>query len=148
MIKIKGWRNSLAKMIFMKGSQPFEWGVNDCMTLASESVKIISGKDPMEGWPKYSNKYQAIKVVEERFGLSFLETFTRIFNEMGFRETEAPGVGCVGFIRVENLDKEAAKLFGGVTLATFMSDGGHVVCPGKDGLVLVTRYDLERAWKL
>lgn len=148
MIKPKGWKKDLSKMIIAKGDLPFEWGVNDCMTLASESVKIITGKDPMAGWPKYSNKYEAIKVVNDRFGLTFLGTFAKIFKDMGFKPAAQIGLGDVGFIRTQNIDREAQKLFGGVTLATGVNDNGHVLCPGKSGLVLVSRYELEKAWKL
>lgn len=99
MIKKKGWRKGLSKMIFEKGSQPFEWGVNDCMTLASESVKIITGQDPMAGWPSYSNKHEAIEVVKAQFGLSFLETFTKIFKDMGFKRASQVDMGGIAFIR-------------------------------------------------
>jgi hypothetical protein len=148
MVKPRGWTKVLGKMVFSKGSEPFEWGVNDCMTLAAESVKIMTGLDPMAGWGKYSTKHEAIKTVKAQFGLSFLETFTRIFEDMGFQRVTRMGLGCVGFIRTMNLDREAQKLFGGVTLATGLSDSGHVVCPGRDGLVVISRYELERAWKL
>jgi len=148
--KIVGWKKYLAASLYLKSLRGFEWGVNDCMTLACDSIKAMTGLDPIANWLRgqYSNKYEAIKLVRGHFGLPFLETFTQLFEMIGFQETNKPELGDVAFIRIDNLDPEAAKLFDGITLATVFNDRGHAVCPGKNGLVFFETYDLVKAWKL
>lgn len=148
--KIKEWERYLAASFYMKSMMPFEWGVNDCMTMACDSIKAMTGVDPMANWLRgqYSTKHEAIDLVRNHFGLSFLDTFASVFEVMGFEPTDKLERGDIAFIRVENIDPEAAEMFGGVTLATVFNDAGHVVCPGKDGLVVFEKFNLVRAWTL
>jgi hypothetical protein len=148
--KIKGWRKYLAANLYLKSMKPFEWGVNDCMILACDAIKAMTGMDPIANWlrGKYSDKHEAIAVVRGHFGLPFLETFEMVFETMGFQPSEKLEMGDVAFVRIENFDPEAAKLFGGLTLATVFNDAGHVVCPGKDGLVVLSKFEMVKAWKL
>lgn len=148
--KIKGWKKYLAANLYLKGMAPFKWGVNDCMTLACDAIRAMTGMDPMANWLRgqYSNKHEAIALVHGHFGLSFLDTFEMVFETMGFEQSDKVEMGDVVFVRVENLDAEAAKLFGGVTMATVFNDSGHIVCPGKDGLVVLENYNLVVGWKL
>lgn len=146
--RIHGWRGNLKKMVLENGARPFEWGVNDCMTLAAEAIRIMTGLDVMAKWPEYHNKHEAIEAVNQKYGLGFLETFTRIFEDAGFEPTPFFALGNVGFIKTENMDQEAAELFDGVTLATGLSDTGHVFAPGRSGLVLIHRYERVKIWRL
>jgi hypothetical protein len=146
--RIQGWKSGLKEMVLNYGSIPFGWGSNDCMTLASKSVKIMTGKDILSGLGEYHTKHEAIEAVNDLFGLGFLETFTRLFNEAGFEPVNHFRLGCVGLIKVQNLDQEAADLFDGVTLATGLSEMGHVFCPGRSGLVLIHKYERVKSWKL
>jgi hypothetical protein len=149
-LKIKGWGAKLMDLHFDLHYKPFKWGVQDCMTLACDSIKVMTGIDPMANWLRgqYSTKYEAIELVHNHFGLSFLGTFASIFEVMGFELSDKLERGDIAFIRIDNIDKEAAEMFGGVTLATVFNDVGHVVCPGKDGLVVIEKFDLVRAWTL
>jgi hypothetical protein len=148
--KIKGWKKYLAANLYLKGMAPFQWGVNDCMTLACDAIKAMTGMDPMANWLRghYSNKHEAIALVRGHFGLSFIDTFEMVFETMGFEQSRKLEMGDILFVRVENLDPEAAALFEGVTLATVFNDVGHVVCPGRDGLVVLEKYNLVRGWTL
>ncbi len=149
-LKIKGWERYLAASLYVKSMAPFQWGVNDCMTFTCDSVKAMTGMDPMTNWLRghYSDKREAIALVRGHFGLPFFDTFEMVFETMGFQETDKLEKGDIAFIRVENLDPEAAKLFGGVTLATVFNDFGHVACPGKNGVAVFDKYDLVKAWTL
>jgi hypothetical protein len=148
--KIKGWERYLAASLYLKSMMPFEWGVHDCMTMACDSIKAMTGMDPMANWlrGKYSNKHEAIKSVRSHFGLSFIDTFEMVFETMGFEQSRKLEMGDIIFVRIDNLDPEASKLFGGVTLATVFNDKGHIVCPGKDGFVVLEKYNLVRGWTL
>jgi hypothetical protein len=148
--KIKGWEKYLSANLYLKGMVPFKWGVNDCITSACDSIKAMTGVDPMANWlrGRYSSKYEAIDLVRNHFGLSFLDTFASVFEVMGFEPTDKLKKGDIAFIRIDNIDPEAAEMFGGVTLATIFNDVGHVVCPGKDGLVVIEKFDLVKAWTL
>ncbi len=148
--KIKVCKKYLAAILYLKSMVPFQWGVNDCMTLACDSIKAMTGMDPMANWlrGRYSNKYQAIDLVRGHFGMSFLDTFSSIFDVMGFQPSNSLKMGDIAFIRIPNLDPEAAELFGGMTLATVFNELGHVICPGKEGLAVIEKFDLVKAWKL
>ncbi len=148
--KIVGWKKYLAAHFYLKSMAPFEWGVNDCMTLACDSIKAMTGMDPMANWMRgrYTTKQDAIGLVRCHFGLPFRETFESVFEAMGFQPTDKLEVGDIAFIIIENIDLDAAKMFGGVTLSTVFNDAAHVVCPGKNGLVVIEKYELVSAWKL
>jgi hypothetical protein len=148
--KIKGWKKYLAANLYLKSMAPFQWGVNDCMTLACDAIRAMTGMDPMANWLRghYSNKHEAIKMVRGHFGLPFMETFEAVFETMGFEPSNKLQMGDIAFVKIKNIDPVAAKLFGGVTLATVFNDAGHVVCPGKDGLVVLAKYNLVKAWTL
>lgn len=147
--KTKGWRRNLNKVIQEKALIPFTWGTNDCIMVMADSVLAMTGKDPCHwGRGKYKDGLGASQAVKNHYGTGFLDTFSRIFNEMGFIETGFFRAGDIGFVRIENLDKKAAAMFDGLTLVTGYSDFGAVVAPGKEGLVLIDRYELVRAWEL
>lgn len=119
------------------------------MTMACDSVKAMSGIDPLS-WArgKYKTKHEAIDIVTKRFGWSFIDTFSQIFENRGFNEVDSVGLGDIAFIKTENLDPEASELFGGVTMATCFDPEGGVLCPGKDGLLLVLQYELVKSWTI
>lgn len=151
--KIEGWEKKLATMLWSKRDQPFKWGEHDCMTLACDSIKTMTGFDPMAGWArgKYSTKHEAIDIVRGHFGLCFIDTFSELFYCLGFQVVTEVGRGDIAFVKVKNLDEEASELFGGVTLATVFADKKGktgFICPGKAGLVVLKEFELRRAWKL
>lgn len=148
--KIKGWEKYLAASLYLKMGLPFQWGVNDCMTLACDSIKVMTGVDPMANWLRghYRDKHEAIALVRGHFGLPFRETFEAVFQTMGFEQVDTLEQGDIAFVRIKNIDAEAAKLFDGVTLSTVFNSFGHIIGPGKDGLVVVEKYDLVSVWRL
>ena len=147
--KQEGWRETLSVLTHMNADRPFQWGVNDCVTSASDSVIVITGKDPFQwGRGKYTNKHEAVAVLRGHFGVGLLNTFTRIFHEMGFAETDAMRCGDIGFVRIINCDPDAAQMFGGITMVTGVNDQGGVIAPGEKELMLINKYELVRAWKL
>jgi hypothetical protein len=147
--KIEGWEAELEEFFFSVIDKPFQWGVQDCMTLACDSIKAMTGVDVLAGWArgKYSTKHEAIDIVRGHFGLSFLDTFAALFEGLGFEETTTVEYGDIAFVRVKNMDPEASQLFGGVTLATGFKNPGSIVCPGKAGLVVLKEFGMVRAWK-
>jgi len=148
-IKIHNWENNLLNLMISRDSVPFEWGMHDCMTVSSDAVEAMTCMDPMK-WArgKYKTKQEAIDIVTNHFGLSFIDTFSQIFNDLGFKETDSVGLGDISFIKTENLDPEASELFGGVTLATCFDPVGNMIVPGRDGLLLILKYELVKSWKL
>lgn len=147
--KLNGWEDKLLQLMISKDDIPFEWGKQDCMTLACDSIEAMTGIDVLR-WARgeYKTKQQAIDTVIGHFGWSFKDTFSQIFKDLGFEETDSVGVGDIAFIKTDNLDPEAAELFGGVTLATCFAPGGNMICPGKDGLLLILKYEMVIAWRL
>lgn len=147
--KINGWEDKLLHLIVSKDGNPFEWGKQDCMTLACDAIQAMTLMDPMR-WArgKYKTKYEAIDIVTKRFGDSFIDTFSQIFDHRGFNETDSVGMGDIAFIKTENIDPEASTLFGGVTLATSFSPDGNMIVPGRNGLLLIQEYELVKSWTL
>ncbi len=140
--KTEGWRQRLINNLVICENLPFIWGENDCVSFTSDNIRLMTGKDP-SWWNrgKYSNKFGALRVLKEFNGLGLVETFEHVFLESGYERTDKLEIGDVGFMEVENLDTEAAQMFGGVTLATGLNSG-YAVAPGKDSLVRIMKYNV------
>ena len=143
--KIEDWEPHLSDFLTERMAEPFKWGTNDCVSLTVGAIHAMTGKD-LHNWGKYDDKYGAAKVLRDYFGMNKLKSFTRLFKEAGFEKTDSIDTGSVGFVEMENLDPEASRMFGGVTLS--LGFAGGVVAPGEEGLVLCHDYKEIRAWRL
>lgn len=47
----------------------FEWGVQDCCTLAADWVRLVRGSDPMAGLRGLASEFQAMRAVADLGGL-------------------------------------------------------------------------------
>lgn len=144
-----GWEDILDQFFEDRATIPFQWGVQDCSIIGSDAVMLMTGKDPMIGERNgYTNKFGALRLLREHHGVGILNAYSKVFDEMGFDEVDDVRYGDIAFVRVQNLDPEAARMFGGVTLVVGYNDMGAVVGPGKDGLILIEKYELVKAWRL
>lgn len=147
--QLKGWKGRLSMLILEKSNVPFQWGENDCVSFASDAVMAMTNEDPFAwGRGTYKNKHEALGIFKTHYGVGLLKTFTMIFDEMGAEEVEAMDCGVIGFVQLENVDPEAAELFGGITMVVGFNRKGEVLVPSEKGLMLVSKYKLVRAWRL
>ena len=147
-MKVLEWRQGLISFIKERLLSPMDWGRNDCLLFSCSGVKAMTGEDPA-GWMRgrYNNKIQAMKVLRGHYGLGFFDTFDRVFDEMGFTETDSPEFGDIAFVRLENLDPEAARMTDGVTMV-LVWDETTVMAPGKEELAFVSQFEWVKIWKL
>lgn len=151
--KQNGWEVLLDNFLEERAEEYFKWGIQDCSTLVVDAIILMVGSDVFDQIGistkvKYKNKFEAFRTLNDIYGTGFFNTYNIIFDEMGFQEIDEVKYGDIAIVRLENLDQEAAKLFGGLTLVIGFNDSGVVIAPGKEALVLVDQYELVKAWRI
>lgn len=147
--KKENWERLLTSFLEKRAYDKFEWGKNDCCTLACDMVLELTGEDPLEGWGRgYTTRHGAFKLLRNKYNVGFLNTFIKIFDEMGFEEVEDVQYGDVVFARLEMEDPDEQRRFGGATMALGFNDVGVIVAPSDNELILIEDYELIRAWRL
>lgn len=63
---------TLAQYITQHLTTPFEWGKHDCVLFVAGWISIKSGKDMLEGVPKWTSAKGALKLVKELGGIEKL----------------------------------------------------------------------------
>lgn len=118
---------TLAAFLTANLSRPFVWGEWDCVTLASEWVKIKTQSDPLEGLPEWHNAKQAARVIRSVGGLETAldERFQRVH----------PNKAKDGDIA---LYKNCLCLF----------SGNYIVGPNVNGLTFASRLEASAAWSV
>lgn len=61
--------------------KPFQWGTNDCCTLAHEAVYAKSGRDALRGFRGYRTKAGAAKKLREKGKGTLLDTIIDILGK-------------------------------------------------------------------
>ena len=148
--KTEGWADRLEDMLKEKAGKPFQWGTNDCCVLTCDAVYAMTGRDPGAwGRDTYTTSFGAFKQLKKYGNVGFLNTFSAIFEEMGFDEVDDVKFGDIAFVRIQNADPEDNHImFGGVTMSIGYNDIGSVVGVSDEGLVLIEEYELVKAWRL
>ena len=120
-MRVQHWPRLLAEFVDSRKAMPFEWGVNDCVTMAADWVIAATGEDPIEDIRGWNDALSAARTIESLGGLSQAVTdrigpeIPTAFAQRGdlvmHEETDRPGLGvCIG-------DRFAAPLeAGGVAL--------------------------------
>jgi hypothetical protein len=62
------------------GEEP-EWGELDCATFVAGAVEAITGDDPMEGWPSYSTRREALETLREQGAGDLASTLEETFGK-------------------------------------------------------------------
>lgn len=148
-MKTDGWEDRLDQFFRDRALVKFEWGVQDCCMFCYDAIKIMTEKDmpPSFDW-KYSTRIGAFKLLKNKYNLGFLNSFIRVFRDLGFEEVDEVKYGDVLFARTIIDDPEEKIRFGGATMAVGYNDLGAIVVPGEEGLMLIEDYELIRAWRI
>lgn len=147
--KTTGWERRLLELFDTTLHEPFQWGVHDCCGMMADAVMAMTGVDPIAwGRGTYRNKREAVQVLHRHFGVGLLDTFTRIFHDLGFHTTDTMTFGTIGCAKMANADEDAARLFSHLTMVTGFDQHGTVVVPGPQHLIPTQQYTLVRAWRL
>lgn len=73
--RLQGWPERLAEFFAARQSVPFEWGAQDCVSLASDAALAITGRDPLHRWRgRYASEAEADAIVGEAGLLPFVAT--------------------------------------------------------------------------
>lgn len=69
-MKQEGFAESLALFTAARRLTPYNWGTNDCVTFAADSVAAVSGNDPLGSLRgTWTNEAEAMAVLEAQGGL-------------------------------------------------------------------------------
>jgi predicted ATP-grasp superfamily ATP-dependent carboligase len=116
---------SLAEYLTSNLARQFEWGSFDCVLFAAGWLKEATGRDCLEGIPKWADEKQARRIIASLGGLEAAtsERMNRVL----------PALAKDGDIALYNN-----------TMCIF--SGAHIVGPGASGLVFFDRTKAECAW--
>lgn len=103
----------------------FAWGQHDCVHFSAAWVREATGRDPLEGLPRWRSERGALRVIRMAGGLQagLDARFSRI------HPSEATD-GCLA------LYQGAVCLF----------SGSYIVGPNRDGMMFIDRTEAECAW--
>jgi hypothetical protein len=116
---------TLAEYITANLSRRFAWGEWDCVLAAAGWLKESTGRDYLNGIPKWVNKRQALRIIADLGGLE-AATDMRMSRVL-------PALAKDGDIALYN---DVMCIF----------SGPHIVGPGATGLVFFDRTKAECAW--
>ncbi len=147
--KTDRWKEKLMGFIMTQQRTPFQWDHNDCVSFATNCIMAMTGIDVVD-WlrGKYYDKHTAKQALWGHMGMGLVKTFSKIFEENGFKRTDQINIGDICFVEIQNLDPEASRMFGNVTMAVVVNRSGHIMAPGKNGLEILNKYKLVKAWTL
>lgn len=147
--KKEDWRKKLAFYIRDHAGKPFEWGANDCVTFANGCIREMTDIDPISwGRGKYRTAEEAKKVLWEHKNKGLVDTFSEVYEELGFQESDGSEVGDILFMWVTG--EEGPE----ITMGVFVEESinGNVLqyaCgPGEEGLKKIQDYLLVKAWRV
>lgn len=141
------WREHLYGFFESRKDRPVEWGQNDCCMFAMDAFHAMTGHDigaKFRG--RYKDRESGAQTLRDYTGEGLLKTLEAVADEMGSAEVQGVSFGDVAVVRVVNLDQEAARLFGGMTLGVGCGDN-MVMIPGKSGTEIIEYPRVLKAWR-
>lgn len=106
---------------------PFEWGSNDCVLFAAGWVQQATGRDPLDGVPKWRSMREALRTLKNMGGME------RVLDDRFPR------------IPVRSAKDGDLALYRGCIC---IFNGSNIVGPYYTGLVFTKRSNAEFAWSV
>lgn len=128
----------------------FQWGTFDCCLFAADAIRIMTGRDPMEGCRGYDSESTAAHLLRERFGTTDIrQVFLSIVRQCNARTVELGDardgdIACIrwvkSFNRATHLDQSCGM--GVVYLRQVLgcTSQGLVAIPSKTRIIDVWRF--------
>lgn len=64
--RVQGWPERLAEFLAERTPRPFEWGEQDCVSLAADAAVVLTGRDPLATYRgQYADEAEAYRIVGE-----------------------------------------------------------------------------------
>lgn len=126
------WPERLSEFYRDRRNRPFEWGENDCCTLAADWVAEITGADPIDDIRGWDDALSAARTIESLGGMRAAVT-DRLGEPIDWMLAQR---GDVVLLVVNRRD----------TLGVCM--GQFALAPGEDGALLVQMAQAECAWRV
>ena len=130
MDRLSNWEEILSEYIESKRFEPFEYGLNDCCTFASDAIVAMTGVDPI---PEFRGKYDSL--LSSAKGLKTIGN-GNLESTMDSKFTEVP-IGNAQRGDLAFFDDSVGIVYG--SFAWFVSD---------DGLERVPRNLWDKAWSV
>ncbi len=132
-IKLPSYVERLGIYTLERRGQPYQWGVNDCVTFAADGIWAMTGIDPIEDirgtWNDEASAMATllalggmVKAVDARFHQRIPATFA------------------------QRGDLCAMKLYGALTLGLCV--GASVAAPGQDEMLMTPIDEIRVAWRV
>lgn len=134
--RAEGWPERLAEFLAERADVPFEWGSQDCVTVAADACVVLTGRDPIAAYRGlYSSEEGGDAIVGEQGLQAFL---ARLMAEFGAPEC-SPSLAQRG---------DWAMVTVGNQLITGVVVGATVAAPGLRGLAHVPLRRAVCAWAI
>lgn len=137
-MRCEDWPEKLDSYIKENLNKPFSYAENDCCTFASEIIKIMTGKDIMEGMRgKYKDKESGYKVMK-RFAGGLIGTFKKTMEKYSFEEIP-PLMAQRGDVVIYETEM-------GDTVGICIGD--KIITPGENGIISNPIFEGKMAWRI
>jgi len=82
--RVQGWPERLAEFLAERAPREFEWGEQDCVSLAADAAVVLTGRDPLTAYRgRYADEAEAYRLVGEDGLAAFVG---RLMEEFGAPE--------------------------------------------------------------
>ena len=133
--RVQGWPERLAEFLALRADRPFEWGEQDCVSLAADAAVVLTGRDPFAAHRgQYTNEDEAYRLVVGEDGL--VAFVSRLMAEFGAPE-------CPVSLTQRG---DWAMVSVGNQFVTGIVAGETVAAPGVRGLAYVPLKRAVAAW--
>jgi len=108
--RLPDWRRRFDAVLAAYGSRDFEWGSADCVTLALDTMKAITGVDPFESHRVWRNEFGSKRVMLRLGFYSIADVFSSVCPRTSASMARA---GDIGVAIDGNTKNEVAIIFDG-----------------------------------
>lgn len=127
------WQHRLAKYLANRANQEFEWGRNDCALFVAGAYEAMTGRDPVSEYRGYASLKGGMKRLRRAGHADHVDFVASILPEV------VPALAMPGDIGVVDGDDGDALC---------VVQGAYVYAVGPDGLALLPRDELKRAFSV
>jgi hypothetical protein len=131
------WPERLAKHLLDALQKPFQWGVNDCATLACDGALAVAGVDPMASLRgTYATEQGADAIISAAGGFAALAQ--QLADQAGLPASPVPFAQRGDLVLIER---------GNMLMLGLVTDSGVAVA-GEDGLAFLPLRKAVMAWSV
>jgi hypothetical protein len=146
--RIAGWEHALANYVEAARHVPFAWGRHDCLLFATGAMKLLTGIDPVDWLPEYSNPGEAYVLLRRYAGGDVDAAITKYLGPPLASPLMARrgDIACVLPLTRNDFGEDATPVIRQKTLGVVT--GPHVAVAGVNALTFIPVTQAIAAWRV